>query len=88
MTWELITNPKYAGKAPRIMEALCHDGTPFITIRCSCDTEMHLHESQIADAPADAEIAAPCKTCREPVIFPPGYFANAFAQLRAEGWIA
>lgn len=84
----LIPNPAYAGRKPRIMEAACHDRTPFITIECQCGEQMHLHESQTARVPADAEICTGCKRCGNPLVFPSGYFARAFAQLRAEGWLA
>jgi hypothetical protein len=85
--WALIENPGYAGKTPRIMHAECHDGTPFVTIQCRCGNEMHQHESRVAGAPPDAEVGMPCLGCGELLIFPPGWFAEAFAQMRADGWI-
>lgn len=54
---------------------------------CSCNEAMHLHESQTKSIPDDMEIAALCKGCGEPLVFPPGAFTKAFAQLRAEGWL-
>lgn len=86
--WVLVENPAYAGMEPRILEASCHDGTPFITIRCSeCGYDFHCHESQTKTAPADAAIAARCFGCKAVLEFPPGYFAEAFQRLRDDGWI-
>jgi ribosomal protein S27E len=81
-------NPNYAGKTPRPLKVECHDGTPFVTIRCRCGYTLHLHESQTADIPADAEVASRCHSCGEPLVFPAGWFAEAFAQMREDGWIA
>jgi ribosomal protein S27E len=85
--WVLAPNPVYAGKTPRILEAACHDRTPFLTIRCSCGNELHVHESQIEAIAAATEIAVRCISCGNPLVFPPGYLAAAFQQLRDEGWI-
>jgi hypothetical protein len=85
--WVLLDNPAFEGKTPRVLVAQCHDRTPFITIVCNCGGEMHLHESQTDPIPEDAEIAAPCKTCGKPLVFPPGYFASAFQTMRDDGWI-
>jgi hypothetical protein len=86
--WALIPNPAYAGQTPRIVEAVCHDRSPFVTVRCSCGSDMHLHESQTDGIPPDAELATTCRTCAQTLVFPPGYFRAAFQRLRAEGWIA
>jgi hypothetical protein len=83
----LVPNPGYTGE-PRVMEAVCHDGTPFLTMRCLCGAESHVHESQVSGVPGDAEIAARCSACRQPIVCPPGFFADAFAEMRSEGWIA
>ena len=88
MSWELVENPAYAGKTPTPLEAACHDRTPFITVHCECGSDLHLHESQIAGMPADAEVATGCHGCSELLVFPPGYFQGAFQRLRDEGWIA
>jgi ribosomal protein S27E len=69
------------------MVAECHDRTPFLTIRCRCGYELHQHESRVAAIPDDAEIASRCLGCGELLVFPPGYFKEAFAELRREGWI-
>lgn len=82
----LIRNPGYDGE-PRIMEAACHDGTPFLTCRCVCGEQMHVHESQIAPAWTLFEVEAACHGCREAMIFPAGYFPAAFQRMRDEGWI-
>lgn len=84
----LVENPAYAGKKPIPVEAACHDRTPFITVRCSCGYELHLHESQIERVPDHAEIASRCHECGKPLIFPPGFFKAAFQELRDEGWVA
>jgi ribosomal protein S27E len=81
--WALMPNPNYAGK-PRLMEAACHDRTPFITVFCQCGNEMHIHESSIRPL---VEIAARCNGCGELLLFPPDYLPGAFQQLRDEGWI-
>lgn len=87
--WKLIDNPDYGGRAPTPLKAACHDGSPFITIKCNhCGEGMHHHETSVAHVPADAEIASRCPTCSRLLVFPPGFFADAFAQLRAEGWVA
>jgi hypothetical protein len=86
--WVLVENPAYAGMSPRPMIATCHDGSPFVTIRCRCGSEFHQHESRVAHVPADAEIASRCFGCGELLVFPPGWFAAVFDQLRSEGWTA
>lgn len=53
MSWVFIDNPAFAGQAPRPLKAACHDGSPFLTIRCDCGTDMHLHESQIRRGQSD-----------------------------------
>lgn len=84
----LLPNAAYAGQTPRLLTAACHDHTPFITILCAgCDSEMHVHESQIADAPLDFIVATRCG-CGHMVVFEAGQLQDGFAQLRADGWIA
>jgi hypothetical protein len=85
--WVLEENPAYAGQTPRILKAACHDGTPFITIRCDCGEELHQHESQTKDIPAGTETGTRCFGCRKLLVFPPGFFADAFQRLRDDGWI-
>lgn len=87
MSWTLVDNPAFAGQKPRVLKAACHDGSPFLTIRCECGGEMHLHETQITVVPADAAIATHCKSCGGPLVFPPGELAGAFTQMREAGWI-
>jgi hypothetical protein len=86
--WTLVPNPELAGKEPRLLTAACHDRTPFLTAVCRCGAAMHLHESQLAELPPEAEVAANCKGCGELLVFPPGWFAAGFAEMRAAGWIA
>lgn len=83
---ELVRNPDYAGRKASQLEALCHDRTPFLTVVCACKFVLHLHESQTIGI--RSAICSTCKGCGEPIFFPPGFFADAFATLRAEGWIA
>lgn len=87
MTWTFAENPAYAGKQPRRLQAACHDGSPFITIRCACGSVLHLHETQLAAVPADSAIATACKGCGEPLVFEPGELEQGFARMRADGWI-
>lgn len=88
MTWAFVDNPAFAGQAPRPLRAACHDGSPFVTIRCDCGTEMHLHETQLRDDQLVVAIATYCKGCGRLLRFAPGELAGAFAQMRADGWIA
>jgi hypothetical protein len=87
MTWEIVDNPAYAGQTPRRLRAACHDRSPFLTIRCDCGFDMHLHETQLRSLPADAVIGMPCKGCRELLTFTPGHLQGAFARMRDAGWI-
>lgn len=86
MTFELVRNPAFEGRKPTPLQAACHDRTPFLTVRCSCGYELHLHESQLEQVPADYGIATSCHRCGELLDFEPGFFARAFQQLRDEGW--
>lgn len=86
--FELVPNPGYQDRTPTPLKAECHDGSPFITIQCSCGYQMHQHESRVAHIPVDAEIASHCPRCRRLLVFDPGFFSRAFAQLRADGWVA
>lgn len=84
----LADNPAYAGKTPRPLVARCHDGSPFVTVTPGCGHPGHIHETQIAGAPPDAEIGLNCATCGTMSVWPPGWFAAAFQQMRDDGWIA
>ena len=85
--WELVENAAFAGMEPRIMVAACHDRSPFITIRCRCGCELHQHETRVSSFPDDAELASRCLGCGELLVFPPGFFREAFAGMRRDGWI-
>lgn len=87
MSWVFIDNPAFAGQAPRPLKAACHDGSPFLTIRCDCGTEMHLHETQVAATPSAARVGTICKGCGRLLRFAPGELAGAFARMRELGWI-
>jgi len=86
MSWELRANPNYTG-APVILRAVCHDRTPFLTVVHDCGFELHFHEGQLAAVPPEVELASACKGCGELMVFPPGHFQAAFAQMREDGWI-
>jgi hypothetical protein len=46
----------------------CHDGTPFLTVVCSCGSGMHLHKSQLDALPSYVEIVeSTCKGCGNPL---------------------
>lgn len=87
MTFELIPNPGYEGQTPRILRAACHDRTPFITVRCECGSDMHLHESQTSVVPADDAVISRCLACGRMIVVQSSRFVEAFKQLREEGWI-
>ena len=86
--WVLVDNPAYAGREPRPLDAACHDGTPFLTVRCGYGGEGHFHEGQLRHAPGDAEVVLRCPTCGAWLEFPPGFILEAFAQMRTAGWVA
>lgn len=93
MAWTFFANPALAGQAPRPLKPACHDGSPFVTIRCDCGSDMHLHETQLAAATLhlasalDAAIVTRCTSCGEPLVFAPGELESAFDRMRADGWI-
>jgi hypothetical protein len=82
-----VENPAFAGQTPRPLTASCHDRSPFVTIRCTCGADMHLHETQLAPVPTSTAIGVRCQSCREPMVFEPGELEGAFARMRADGWI-
>jgi hypothetical protein len=84
--WELAKNPAYAGKAPAPLKPDCHDRSHFITIRCQCGFDNHVHESSIVEVPPDSGIRSACKGCGALLEFPPGFMHDAFAELRRQGW--
>lgn len=85
--WELVDNPDWTDLRPRKLDPACHDGSPFITIHCNaCGDDMHLHETQVKNVPANQGIAAACKGCGRPLVFQAGFLPDAFAELRRRGW--
>lgn len=87
MTWTLIDNPAWTDRnVPRALKPACHDGSPFLTVECSCGNQMHLHESYTARVSRHLGIASQCKSCGEMLTFPPGLFHQAFKQMRELGW--
>lgn len=85
--FELIPNPGFEGLEPRILRAACHDRTPFLTFRCECDADMHLHESQTSLVPAGDFVATRCRECGRMIVVISERIIEAFAQMRADGWI-
>jgi ribosomal protein S27E len=86
--WTLVDNPAWAGVKPDHLEhSGCHDGSHCVTIRCDCGNEMHLHESETKRVAGHLSIAAVCRGCGDLLTFPPGSIANAFAEMRRQGWI-
>lgn len=87
--WTLAENPAYAGREPTPVEAVCHDGTPFITIQCPrCGADLHMHESQLARLPEEVTtISLGCPTCRGRADAPARMLTEAFADMRRTGWI-
>ena len=84
--WELVDNPAYAGREPEPLEPACHDRSPMLTVRCSCGSDMHFHETQIRGDVGDLPVGARCLGCGELLTFPPGYLNKAFAEMRRRGW--
>jgi hypothetical protein len=76
----IVDNPRFPKKHGRLVP--CHDGTPMIDFLCSgCGAANHLHESQIADAPAHVtEIGARCSGCRKPLIVARAVLEEGFRQ--------
>lgn len=85
-TFEIVPNPDFEGRKPTKLDVLCHDRTPFVTVRCGCGYTLHLHESQIFDL-HDTTVVTECHSCHVRLTFPPGTFAAAFAEQRRLGWI-
>lgn len=86
--WLWVENPAYVGRMPQQLKADCHDRSPFVTIKCSCDFDNHVHESSIIEVPPTATIGSRCNGCREVMEFPPGELHGMFAEMRKRGWIA
>lgn len=88
MTWVVSENPEFKGMKPRILTPVCHDQSPFITVRCSfCKAMNHMHETQIAEAPEDAELWMNCASCGLPGKGMVSEIRFGFSELRREGWI-
>lgn len=87
MSLRIVTNPDFTGP-PRIIEPICHDLTPFLTVRCSCGDDSHVHESQTSHLDDDAVVVARCRACGRQSSVHGRFFREAFAAMRAQGWIA
>lgn len=90
MTWEyeIVDNPDFAGRQPRLLEASCHDGSPFVTFRCRCGELGHIHESQIQAAPRGSLVVVRCAECEQSGDIRIEDIRQAFWEMRADGWIA
>ena len=86
MSWQLVENPAFEGRAPAPLKPDCHDRSPFITIQCECGFDNHVHESSIVEVPAIAAISTRCNECGEVMEFPPAFLHMAFFELRQRGW--
>jgi hypothetical protein len=88
--WKLVDNPAWAGKRPEapLERSDCHDNSHFLTVQCQCGDYLHMHETQLAAVPAGTGMVSRCTGCHRPLIFKPGFFAGAFAEMRRGGWIA
>jgi ribosomal protein S27E len=88
MSWVVVPNPGYP-KTPRLIEAACHDRTPFLTVACPlCGNSNHLHESQVAALDLHQIIAVRCQSCQRYTDMRVSMVHATFAQMREEGWIA
>lgn len=73
---------------PRELEAVCHDGTPFLTVQCSwCRMPNHLHESQTVDWPHPCVVDMRCEECGRLNAIRSTTISLAFWRMRHEGWI-
>lgn len=85
--WATIQNPGYEGE-PRIVKAVCHDRSPLLTIRCPwCQKDGHVHESQVAGVHPELIVEARCVQCGNVSEVEMKFLQQAFAEMRADGWI-
>lgn len=85
--WTLVPNPGYTGD-PRLLESVCHDRSPFLTLACTkCGEPMHIHETQLAGAPNIATVDTRCPSCSQMAVASVQFFREAFQQMRDDGWI-
>jgi hypothetical protein len=82
--WDFIPNPAWEGRRPDVAGIGCHDRTPFMTIRCSCGSEMHFHISQIERLADEDEALVLCRGCGEPLMFNVGMMKGKIRE--AWGW--
>jgi hypothetical protein len=88
MPIEILPNPAFAGREPRLLQPVCHDRTPMLDYACGCGATSHMHESQLDGLTDLATILFRCHACgvREPI--PVEQVRRAFADMRAAGWYA
>jgi len=77
--WVLVPNPAWKGKKPQKAEILCHDKTPFITVKCDCGYMMHIHRSQIENVPFRIIISS-CHRCGGVLEFDKEWLLNAIKE--------
>ena len=86
--WKVVPNPEFEGMTPHIMEAVCHDRTPFLTVSCPlCTGQNHIHESQVAKLDPRQLLGVRCQSCMRYTDMRVSMVQGAFAQMRDEGWI-
>lgn len=81
--WTLKPNPNFPAEHGDI-RAACHDGSPFLTIACSCGAEMHLHETQITGMQPRDELMTACKSagCGKPMLLGGKFLLDAFEDVK------
>ncbi len=79
--WELIDNPSLPSDHGDLTPA-CHDGSPFLTILCSCGDAMHIHETQIANLTRADEVHSRCRGCHKPLVLGGDWLLEAFAAVK------
>lgn len=89
MSLHWTDNPAFADRKPELLTPACHDRSPMLDIQCDrCGMTDHIHESQLASAPADATIGLRCSKCRRIREAPATFLRDGFAEMRRRGWIA
>jgi hypothetical protein len=82
----VVKNPAYGDRAPEQLTPSCHDGSAPLTIQCSCDAQMHLHESQLAAVPEHAIIRSRCSGCGDALELDVDELKKAYQLMRDLGW--
>ena len=85
----ILRRPYCAGRGSSVTVAAQpgrHFNPQVALTRSVCGAITHIHETQIQGVPDP--IGATCHGCTDILAFPPGFFADAFAELRRRGWLA